>query len=97
MCEILSDSLSKEGAKETVFAEVEEVTGRRKKLHDQELHDLGPSQYIGSVIKSGSVTSVGNVAPVGEQRNAFGVLMAKAEGSTLNTWAHEDDIKMYRK
>jgi len=43
------------------------------------------------------MTSVGNVAPAGEKRNALEVLMAKAEGSTMNTWAHEDDIKMYRK
>lgn len=58
---------------------------------------MGPSQDIDSVIKSGNMTLEGNLAPVEEKRNAFGVLMAKAEGPTLNTWAHEDNIKLYRK
>ena len=53
--------------------------------------------HVGRIrVKLGSMTSVGNVTPVGEKRKAFGVWMAKTEGSTLNTWAHEDNIKMYR-
>jgi hypothetical protein len=55
----------------------DEVTGERRKLHNEELHDLFPSPSIIRIIKSRRLRWVGNVARM-EKRNANKVVGGKA-------------------
>jgi hypothetical protein len=48
----------------------EEVTGGRRRLHNEELHILHASPNIIRVMESRRVTCVGHVARTGEMRNA---------------------------
>jgi hypothetical protein len=56
-----------------------EVTGGWRKLHDEELHNLYPSPSIIKMMKS-RMRWAGNVALIGEKRNARRILVAKPEG-----------------
>jgi hypothetical protein len=59
----------------------EEVTGEWRKLHNEELHDLYCSTSIIRIIKSRRMRWAGHVARMGEKRNAYRLLVGKAEGN----------------
>jgi hypothetical protein len=54
-----------------------EVTGRRRRLHNEELHDLYSSPNIIRAIKSITIGWAGQVAFMGERRRAYRVLVAR--------------------
>jgi hypothetical protein len=56
------------------------VTGRWRKLHNEELHNLYPSPSIIRIIKSRRMRWVGNVARMGEKRNVYRILVGRPEG-----------------
>jgi hypothetical protein len=56
------------------------VTGGRRKLHSEELHDLYSSPNIIGIIKSRRMMWVGHVAQMGEKRNACRLLVGKTKG-----------------
>jgi hypothetical protein len=56
------------------------VTRERKKLHNEELHDLYSSPSITQVIKSRRMRWVGHVAHMEENRNAQRTLVRRLEG-----------------
>jgi hypothetical protein len=58
----------------------DEVTGEWRKLPNMELHDLYSSPSIIRIIKSRRMRWAGHVARMGEERNAYRLLMAKPEG-----------------
>jgi hypothetical protein len=58
----------------------DEVTGEWRKLHNEELRDLYSSQSIIRIIKSRRMRLAGHVAQIGENRNAYRLLMGKPEG-----------------
>jgi hypothetical protein len=58
----------------------DEVTGEWRKLHNEELHDLCSSPSIIKIIKSRRMRWVGHVARMGENRNAYRLLVGKREG-----------------
>jgi hypothetical protein len=57
-----------------------EVTGGRRKLYNEEMHNLYSSNII-RVVKSWRMRWVGHVARKGEIRNAFIILVAEPEGN----------------
>ena len=69
----------------------------RRKLHNEELHDMYCSLNIIREIKSRTMRRVGNVALVEETRGAYRVLLEKPEGMRqLGRLRHrwEDNIKI---
>jgi len=58
----------------------DEVTGERRRLHDEELTDLYSSHNIVRVIKSRRMRWAGHVARMGEERWMYRVLLGKSEG-----------------
>jgi hypothetical protein len=58
----------------------DEVTGEWRKLHNEELRDLYSSPGIIRIIKSRRMKLAGHVARMGEKRNAYRLLVGKAEG-----------------
>jgi hypothetical protein len=56
------------------------VTGRWRKLHSEELHDLYSSPSIIKMIKSRRMRWAGHVARMGEKRNLYRLLVRKLEG-----------------
>jgi hypothetical protein len=75
----------------------DEVTGGRRKLHDEELHGLYSSPSIIRVIKARRVRWAGYVARMGEVRGAYNILVGRPEGRRplgrpRSRW--EDNIKM---
>jgi hypothetical protein len=58
----------------------DEVTGGWRKLHYEELHNLYSSPSIIRMIKSRRVRWSRHVAQMGENRNAYRVLVGKPEG-----------------
>jgi hypothetical protein len=70
---------------------------RRRKLHNEELHDLYSSQSIIKMIKLRRIRWAEHVAGMREKRNAYKVLVGKPEGKrsprkTRCGWV--DNIKM---
>jgi hypothetical protein len=57
----------------------DEVTGKCRKLHNEELHDLYSSPSIIRIIKSRRIISGGHVARRGEKNNAYRLLVGKPE------------------
>jgi hypothetical protein len=57
-----------------------EVTRERRKLHNEELHNLYPSPRIIRIIKPRRMRWVGHVARMGEKRNAYRLLVGKPKG-----------------
>ena len=57
-----------------------EVTGKWRRLHNEELHDLYSSPNIVRVIKSRRMRWAGHVARMGEERGVYSVLVRKPEG-----------------
>ena len=75
----------------------DEVTGARRRLHNEELNDLYSSPNIVRVIKSRRIRWAGHVARMGEERGAYRVLVGKPEGKRpLRRPRHrwEDNIRM---
>ena len=75
----------------------DDVTGERRKLHDEELNDLYFIPNIIRVVNSRRMRWVGRVARMGERRGAYRVLVGKREGEgpfgrSRLSW--EDNIKM---
>jgi hypothetical protein len=75
----------------------DEVTEEWRKLHNKELHILYSSPNIIRQIKSRRMRWAGHVARMGEERNAYKVLMGKPEGERplgrpRRRW--EDEIRM---
>jgi hypothetical protein len=56
-----------------------EVTGERRKLHNEVLHDLYSSPSIIRIIKARRMRWMGHVARMGEKRNACRLLVGKPE------------------
>jgi hypothetical protein len=58
----------------------DEGTGDWRKLHDEELHNLyfSPNKII--TIKSRGMRWAGNIARIGDKRNAYRMLVGKPEG-----------------
>ncbi|KAJ4428289.1 hypothetical protein ANN_24307 [Periplaneta americana] len=78
-------------------AKRDEVTGEWRKLHNTELHALYSSPDIIRNIKSRRLRWAGDVAHIGESRNAYRVLVGRPEekrplGRPRRRW--EDNIKM---
>jgi hypothetical protein len=74
-----------------------EEDGSRRKLHNDELHDLYSSPNIVRVIKSRRMRWAGHVARMGEERGAYRVLVGRPEGKRpLGRPRHrwEGNIKM---
>ena len=74
----------------------DEVTGERKRLHNEELYALYSSQNIVQVIKLRRMRWAGHVVCTGERRVAYGTLVGKPEERSLvrpkRKW--KDNIKM---
>jgi hypothetical protein len=58
----------------------DEVTGDRRKLHNEELHNLYSSPNIIRMIKSTRMRWAGHVARMGGKRNPYRILVEKSEG-----------------
>jgi hypothetical protein len=56
------------------------VTGEWRKLHNEELHDLYSSPSIIRMVKVRRMRWAGHVAPMGEKRKAYRLLVGKPEG-----------------
>jgi hypothetical protein len=59
---------------------MDEMTGKWRKLYNEELRDLYSSPSIIRIIKSRRMRWVGHVARMGEKRNAYKLLVGKPEG-----------------
>jgi len=57
-----------------------EVTGERRRLHNDELNDLCSSPNIVRVIKSRRMRWAGHVARMGEERGVYRALVGKPQG-----------------
>ena len=68
----------------SLFGSQREVTGERRRLHNEELNDLYSSPYIVRVIKSRRMRWAGHVARMGEESRVYRVLVGKPEGR--NRW-----------
>jgi hypothetical protein len=74
-----------------------EVTGERRRLHCDELHDLYSSSNNIRMIKSGRMRWTGHVARVGERRGLYRVLVGIPQGKRplgIPRCTGEDNIKM---
>jgi hypothetical protein len=58
----------------------DEVTGGWRKMHYEKLHNLYSSPSILRIIKSRRMRRAGQVARIGEKRNAYRILVGKPEG-----------------
>ena len=58
----------------------DEVTGKWRRLHTEELHHLSCSPNIIRVIRSRRMRWVGHVARMGDKRRAYSVLVGRTEG-----------------
>jgi len=58
----------------------DEVTGKWRKLHDEELNDTYSSPIIFRVIKSRRMRWAGHVARTRKKTGVYGVLVGKSEG-----------------
>jgi hypothetical protein len=73
-----------------------EVIGECRRLHNEELNDQYSSPNF-RVIESRRMRCAGHVACVGERRDAYRVLVGKAEGKRplgISSRRWEDNIKM---
>jgi hypothetical protein len=56
------------------------VTGEWRKLHNEELRDFYSSRSVIKIMKSRRIRWADYVARMGENRNAYGLLVGKPEG-----------------
>jgi hypothetical protein len=63
--------------------ERDEMTERSRKLHNEELHNLYSSPNRVRMIEPMWVRWAGHVARMGENRNAYRILVRKSEGKRL--------------
>jgi hypothetical protein len=63
-----------------IFGPMSEVTGKWRKLQNEELNDLYSSPNIVQLIKSKRMRLAGHVARMGEGRGVYRVLVGKREG-----------------
>jgi hypothetical protein len=75
----------------------DEVIGGGENLHNEVLHNLYSSPGIIRIIKSRSMRWAGRVVRIGDNRNAYRILMGKPEGKMplgrpRRRWV--DNIKM---
>jgi hypothetical protein len=73
------------------------VTGRWRKLHNEELHNLYSSPSIIRIIRSRRMRWAGHVERMGEKRNVYRLLVGRPEGKRpLRRLRHRwiDNIKM---
>jgi hypothetical protein len=80
-----------------IFGSKREEDGSWRKLHNDELHSLYSSPNTVRVIKSRRMRWAGHVAPMGEGRGVYRVLVGRPEGKRplgrhRRRW--EDNIKM---
>jgi len=61
----------------------DEVTGKWRRMHNEELNYLYPSPNIVRVIKSRRMRWAGHVARMGEESGVYRVLVGKPEGRRL--------------
>jgi hypothetical protein len=61
---------------------MDELTGKWRKLHNEELHILYSSPNIITQIKSKGMRWAGHVARIGEERKVYKILVGKPEGKT---------------
>jgi hypothetical protein len=66
----------------------DEVTGGWRKLHNEELHELYSSPGIGRIIKSRRMRWTRHVARMGENSNAYGILVRKPRD--IDHWEDQD-------
>jgi hypothetical protein len=75
----------------------DEVTGKWRKLHNEELHHLYSSPSIIRIMKSRRMKWAGHIARMGEKRNPYRLLVGKPEGKrSLGRPSHRlvDNIRM---
>jgi hypothetical protein len=60
-------------------AKKDELIGGWRKPHNEGLHNLNSSPSIIRMIKSRGIRWAGHVAPTGEKRNAYRILVGKPE------------------
>jgi hypothetical protein len=70
----------------------EQIPGRWRRLHNEELRNLYGLPDIIRVIKYGKMRWAGNVARIGEMRNVYKILVSKPEGKRPS-----DDLGVDRK
>jgi hypothetical protein len=58
----------------------DEVTGKWRKVHKEELHELYSSPSIIRIIKKRRMRGAGHIARMGEKRNAFKLMVGKPDG-----------------
>jgi hypothetical protein len=58
----------------------DDMTGKWRTLHNEELHDLYPSPSIIRIMKSRRMRWAGHVARMREKRKAYRLLVGKARG-----------------
>jgi hypothetical protein len=67
----------------------DEVTREGRKLHNEELRDLYSLPSIIRVVKLRSMRWAGNIARIGEKRNAYRLLVGKRPlGRPRHRWLH---------
>jgi hypothetical protein len=80
-CETWSLILREEHKLRRIFGpKRDEVTERRRKLHNEELHNLYSSANIIRMIKSRRMKWAGHVARMEKKTNEYGTLVGKPEG-----------------
>jgi hypothetical protein len=68
------------GAQGQLYFKWDEVVRGWRRLHNEELHKIYASPNIIRVIKSGRMRGVGHIARFEQVRNAYSILVGKAEG-----------------
>jgi hypothetical protein len=61
----------------------DEVTGGRRKLHNEELRNLQSSGSIITMIKSRKMRGAGHIIRMGEKMTAYRILVVKPDGKRL--------------
>jgi hypothetical protein len=66
----------------------DEVTGEWRRLHTEELYDLYSSPNVIRLIKLREMRLSGHIAPIGDRRSAFRVLLGRQEGKRVGVEFH---------
>ena len=80
-----------------IFGPKRDANGEWRRLHNEELHSMDRSPYIGTMIKSRRLRWAGHIARMEESRSAFKILTGAPAGKTPlgrpgNRW--DDNIRM---